>query len=67
MQAKTTFLCPGLLLLCKMQDPSAECLEVVTADNTILEVPLMAPYLREVDVSRGRVVVDQLDDLREER
>jgi 16S rRNA processing protein RimM len=42
--------------------PAADVLRVVTARGAY-EVPMREPYLVEVDVAAGLVVVDQLDDL----
>ncbi len=42
--------------------PSAACL-LVRAEDVDLEVPFLPPYLESVDLDRGVVVVDHLDDL----
>jgi 16S rRNA processing protein RimM len=42
--------------------PAADVLRVVTARGAY-EVPMREPYLREVDVAAGHVIVDRLEDL----
>ena len=41
--------------------PSADCL-VLQVPGGVLEVPLLRPYVVDVDVAGGTVVVDHLDD-----
>jgi 16S rRNA processing protein RimM len=45
-----------------LEYPSARALRV-EAPTGVLEIPLLPPYLIEVDVDGGRVIVDELADL----
>jgi hypothetical protein len=43
--------------------PSVDALLIERADGSQAELPLVAPYLREVDVATKRVVLSSLDGL----
>lgn len=46
--------------------PAAQVLRVVSEEG-VREIPMREPYLLDIDLAAGRVVVDELDDLELER
>jgi 16S rRNA processing protein RimM len=46
--------------------PSADVLLVDTRDY-LIEVPMLTPYLVEIDVAQGRIVVDHIEDLERQK
>lgn len=43
--------------------PTVDCAELQTSSGQVLEVPLLEPYVMELDPASGRVVLAHLDDL----
>ncbi|MFI5309252.1 MAG: hypothetical protein ACHQ53_17985, partial [Polyangiales bacterium] len=43
--------------------PAAQVLSVRVQGGALVEVPLREPYVRELDVEAGSVVVDHVEDL----